>query len=133
MLRNKAKLSQICFEDALFAWRASPRADGTSPAFLLLGYSFRQPGLVELPRSLSNPLTEQRESRKLDAYNKRGGKAMRPAQLGDPVRVLDVRSNKWNLTGNIIKIQPSGASYEVQLPDGQVIVRGRRFLKLNSP
>ena len=63
----------------------------------------------------------------------KGGKQMHLAQVGNPVRLLDIRSNRWNMTGIITKIQPYGESYEIQLPDGQVLVRGRRLIKLNSP
>ena len=73
-LREKAKRSGITFEKALYAWTATPRADGASPAFLLLGYHPRLLGLPRLALPVPNPVVADREQRNVSLYDKRGGK-----------------------------------------------------------
>ena len=53
--------------------------------------------------------------------------------LGINDRVLIQSRDKlgrWDSSGVITTVMPSGDSYVVTLPDGQQLHRGRRFLKL---
>ena len=127
-LREKARRSGITFDKALYAWAATPRADGASPAFLLMGYHPRLLGLPRLALPPPHPTLQAREQRNISSYDKHGGKLLSYLECGDTVRLQD-KSGKWKNTAVVKSVLPSGNSYLLTLPDGQEVIRGRRLLK----
>ena len=130
-LLDKAKLSCTSFSSALAAWRATPRADGASPSFLLLGYQPRLPGLPTLPKQCPALAVAKREQRNSKLYADRGGQRLPLLSINDKVLIQSRdKLGRWDTSGVISAVMPSGDSYVVTLPDGQQIHRGRHFLKL---
>ena len=59
------------------------------------------------------------------------GHSLAPLQPGDRVHVQDTISKTWTIDGKIIRLRPSGRSYDVETPGG-TFARNRRFLGLAS-
>ena len=87
-LRDKAKRSNTSFEDVLFVWRATPSADGASPAFLLFGFHPRRPGLPHLKAHTDMARDEfalRREEKNTKDFLKKKGKHLNMLQVGDRI------------------------------------------------
>jgi hypothetical protein len=123
------------FDEALFAFRNTPRADGVSPAQMMFGR--RQRGLL--------PVTETslREHVKLEeaaAIRESGisGAAVRhdvrarelsKLKCGQRVVVQDPKTGKWDAFAVILGPHVSGHSYDIEFYDGRVSSRNRRLLR----
>ena len=110
---------------------ATPRADGASPAFLLFGFHPRRPGLPRLPTKgamTCDDIAGRREERNTKDFAKKSGKHLNMLQVGDRV-LLQSRTGTWDQEAVISSILPSGGSYTLTLPDGQLLTRGRCLLK----
>ena len=119
----------------LLELRNTPRADGKSPAEILLGRTLRSP----LPSHRRNfapqwnktirewdekrARTKQAVKRRYDKHAKR----LTPLQVQDEVRVQDPGSKKWTLCGTVVEARPN-RSYLVKLPSGRTLWRNRVFL-----
>ena len=124
------------FLDGLREWRNTPKAHGKSPAELMFGRSMRSvvPALSELYKMPDTPAKEEHKEK--DAEVKERIRAdfdakTRPLPkltVGSHVWIQDQRSKKWDTSGIVIKVGKR-RSYDVQIPNGRIWKRNRRFLK----
>ena len=115
--------------------RNTPRADGKSPAEILLGRPMRSH--VPMHRSLFAPkwnsqireleLKRAKTKAKVKENYDAKAKNLPKLKIGDEVRVQDPTSKKWSLTGTICEARPN-RSYMVKMPSGRLLWRNRRFL-----
>jgi len=122
-----------CKEDceaALLEWRATPRADGISPAEAFFGRKVRT--LLPEVRGIKKGTVGRLRS---EVTKERHDAAARPARyatirVGGRVRVWNVATASWDQTGVVLARRSSGKSYEVRL-DGRndVSPRARRHLR----
>ena len=128
------KLSQDYIK-GIIEMRNTPRADGKSPAEVLLGRPMRS--VVPMHRQHFAPawnkqireLELKRAKTKAKVKENYDAKARNLPKLkvGDEVRIQDHASKKWSLTGTICKVCPN-RSYMVKMPSGRLLWRNRRFL-----
>ena len=130
----KCSESKENFQAALSFWRNVPKESGFSPAALFFGRQ-QQTALPSLPqhhaeidRDTMNAVKQISRAKIMDAFNKRAKDA--PAlSVGENVLVQHPDSKLWCIKGYIKSIRPDGLSFEIELPTGQVIVRGRRLVQ----
>jgi hypothetical protein len=127
------------FEEALAAYRNTPRADGFSPAQLMLGRRMKGPlpvlqCLLEVDVknfSAGREAREKTQSQSMQQYDL-DKKEMRRLQKGDLVIVQCQHSKRWTKKATVISIRRSGHSYNLEDKDGFTFVRNRRFIKLRA-
>ena len=110
-LLTKSKLSQENFDNALGAWRNTPRADGLAPSDLLFGFRQRQPGRATLrkPEFIERGgFSLDKEERRKKEYSKRGGTPLVPLEAGSTVLVQS--PSGWTEKAVIDAVRPSGRS-----------------------
>ena len=118
------------FKLALLEWRNVPRADGTSPAQMFFGRRQRTslPGLDEAFEIIDMEEAERRSRISRDksrAYFDSSAKELSLLPPGEEVVVLNPKTNKWDLFGNINRMRSTKRSYEIELEDGRIILRNR--------
>ena len=108
--------SALSYREALFALRNTPLA-GTdiSPAQLFHGRVQRH----SLP-SVS--------FKALPSAPQEGVTRLKPFQVGDHVTIQNLLTGKWDDTGVILEVLPTGQTYMVRRQNGKEIKRNRRFL-----
>ena len=124
------------FAKGLLELRNTPRADGLSPAQILLGRPLRS--CVPAHKSAFQPTWhtmardyDKRHALKESAvhhYN-RQAKPLSQLNIGDHVRIQDHRSKRWELPGTVVSLEPH-RSYLIKTPSGRVYHRNRRFIRL---
>jgi hypothetical protein len=120
------------FEEALAAYRNTPRADGFSPAQLMLGRRMKGP-LPMLQCQLEmdmNNFSAGREAReKTQGQSARqydlDKREMKKLQKGDRVIVQCQHSKRWSKRATVVSIRRSGHSYNLEDEDGYIFVRNR--------
>ena len=123
------------FTLGLLELRNMPRADGLSPAEILMGRTLRS--TLPAHRKLYTPewnakIREWDLKHSLKAemakesYDSRS-KELTPLDIGYRVRIQDHATKKWTLTGTIVA-KKSNRCYYVRLPSGRVLWRNRRYL-----
>ena len=122
LLLQKSK-STSEFDLALVAWQNTPSANDTlSPAQKFYNRRPRNP-LFPSYSKLSSPVPPRGTERtRLPALS-----------LGDKVRLQNPLTKRWETEGVISAINPSGHSYDILMPDGDIFTRGRRLLKKILP
>ena len=108
--------SALAYREALFALRNTPLA-GTdnSPAQLFYGRVQRH----NLP-SVS--------FKSLPSAPQEGVTRLRPFKVGDTVSIQNLLTRKWDDSGVILEVLPTGQTYMVRRQNGKEIKRNRRFL-----
>ena len=142
----KSMVKKICpgrsincqeFWHALLEYRNTPKKDGLSPAQRLFGRPMRtalpvhpqvfRPILRKRIIEADKLATELRAKAK-KVYDK-GAKKLEELKIGDVVRVQHHVTKKWDLIGEITKIQPRLRSYLVKSETGRLYWRNRRYLR----
>ena len=109
-------VSSAAFREALFALRNTPLAGADlSPAQLFHGRAQRH----TLP-SLT--------FRSLPAAPQPGVTKLKPLNVGDSVSIQNLLTRRWDDTGVIQEVLPTGLTYMVRRQNGKVIKRNRKFL-----
>ena len=123
------------FSRAFSQWKATPRADGFSPAAMFLGRQPRTltpsiaPSSIDLDKAAkARRRTQEQEKDKHDEH----AKPLKPLNIGDFVRIRHPLTGQWNLKGRISAIRDSGKSYDIKLEDGTTTARNRRYLALTK-
>ena len=134
-------LDTDAFAEGLLELRNSPRADGRSPAQVLLGHPLRS--MVPAHHSsfarcwreradeCDKRAAEQRR-REAERYNA-SARSHRPLQLGQHVLMQDPRTGLWDGTGLISGISEQRRSFLIRTPSGRICWRNRRFLRPLRP
>jgi hypothetical protein len=127
------------FEEAMAAYRNTPRADGFSPAQLMLGRRMKGPLPMlqsQLEVEVSNFSAGREAREKTQAQSKKqydsDKKEMEKLKKGDSVIVQCQHSKRWTKKATVISIRRSGHSYNLEDEDGFTFVRNRRFIKLRA-
>ena len=112
--------SALAFREALFALRNTPLA-GTdnSPAQLYFGRVQRH----SLPSVTFKALPSAPQE---------GVTKLKPFQVGDTVSIQNLLTRKWDDSGVILQVLPTGQTYMVRRQNGKEIKRNRRFLNAIS-
>ena len=111
------------FQEALSFYRNVPNQSGYSPAELLFGRRQKLP--IPTLSEHHDPINIKVATANRDLLRERA-KNLSP---GDKVLVQDTDTRRWCCTGYITSVCPDNISFKIQLSTGQVILRGRRFLK----
>ena len=137
-LLNKSK-NDVEFRVNLFAFNCTPRSDNTkySPAELLFGRRVKS-HLPCIPRQLVGDTNQKiyadRIAKKARKYQKQGGAKLPDFSIGDKVRLQNTISRKWDQVGTITKQitvdDIPSKSYLVELPDGTVFRRNKKYIRL---
>ena len=122
------------FQEALSFYRNVPNASGYSPAELLFGRRQKLPiptlsehhDPINMKVAIAN--RDLLRERAKNNYNKHA-RSQTPLSIGDKVLIQDTDTHRWCYSGYIRSVRPDNISFEIELPTGQVIIRGRRFLK----
>ena len=122
------------FPAALVAFRNTPRADGVSPAQLMMGrrLNIGLPVLEEslLPSPYQLAAHEQKKAVTLKGrknYDARA-KSMPAFKPGDRVYVQHPQTKRWSMKAEVIALRGEH-TYELACPEGQRLTRNRRFLR----
>ncbi|CAB4046294.1 Hypothetical predicted protein, partial [Paramuricea clavata] len=105
-------------------WRNFPKANGISPAQLLIGR--KQRGLlptVEVDNKKRDRVTND------VTQNRSRSRCLCPLQIGDEVRIQNAITKKWDELGIITSKRNNGRSFWIKTKNGWQILRNRRFLK----
>ena len=134
-------LDTDAFAEGLLELRNCPRADGRSPAQVLLGHPLRSTVPAhhssfakcwrERAASYDRRAAELRR-KEADHYDV-SAKEHRPLRLGQHVLLQDQRTGLWDCTGIISGISQNHRSFLVRTPSGRVYWRNRRFLRPLRP
>ena len=118
------------FRVAHLAWRSTPRPDGFSPAFGFFGRHIRTttPDIRDPALSFSADFAVARSNTREKSAADNPGHALRPLQEGERVLIQDTVSGTWTVDGTVVRLRPSGRSYDVSTSGG-VFARNRRFLR----
>ena len=122
------------FRASLLEWRNVPRSGGFSPAQLMFGRAQKisMPALPEAYRAIDGEAAvRDRESRDYamkKSFDKNAA-ILPKMNVGDSVVMQDVTSKKWTREGRIKDIVGRGNSHMIELPDGGILRRNRRFLR----
>ena len=121
-------LDTDAFAEGLLELRNAPRADGRSPAQILLGHPLRSriPAhqrsfakcWLERADEIDRQVTEQRR-KEAERYNS-SARSHRPLQLGQHVLMQDHRTGLWDCTGIISGISKERRSFLVRTPSGRI-------------
>ena len=129
-------ISCEAFQRGLLEWRNTPKAHGKSPAELLYGCQMRSivPSLeVNLnppwKANIEKKIAELQE--KSERYYNIGARDLPELSVGDRVRVQDRASKRWIEKG-VIARKGQNRDYYVELLNGRMRWRNRRFLRLMS-
>ncbi len=129
MLLQKTNETGEGFYTALAAWRRTPRADGASPAQLLLGRRPRGnlPALPEASVDTEPIISARREARAGGGVDEEEEHEFAD---GDKVVAQDPHDKKWKHYGTVVGAREGGKSYWVAF-DGErgSKLRHRRFLR----
>ena len=144
-VKNTKGLLKKCLEtkenyhDALFLFRATPRSDGDfSPADLFFGRRVRIP-LPSFKREKGYDWDVLRKARHNETkqqrhgYNLRNRTHLSPLSVGDSIVMQDIQTKRWDKGGEVIKVLPSGYSYEIRGEKGGHYVRNRRYIRPAGP
>ena len=121
----------------LAAYRNAPRADGYSPAELMLGRKMK----LEVPLPMlqihfepnGELFKEGREKRealrqKVNEAPDEKAKDLTPLKEGQ-MCVIEEDKDRWSKIVKVLTIRDSGRSYEVQSENGRIYLRNRRLIK----
>jgi hypothetical protein len=125
------------YEEAIAAYRNTPRADGYSPAQMMLGRRMKG-GLPMLREHLminSNNFVAGKEERdktlkKTIAKYDENKIKLEKLEEGQKVIVQCQHTKKWNKYATVISVRRSGHSYNLEDDDGFSFIRNRRFIKI---
>ena len=129
-------ISCEAFQRGLLEWRNTPKAHGKSPAELLYGCQLRSV-VPSLERNLSPPWKADIEKKiaelqaKSERYYNIGARDLPELSVGDRVRFQDRASKRWIEKG-VIARKGKNRDYYVELVNGRMRWRNRRFLRLMS-
>jgi hypothetical protein len=134
---ESGNINLVKLRKAIMEWRNTPRSEGISPAQYVFGRRQRTsiPILPDGYKRISENEIQKGEKRReksdetIKQYHDQGSHLLPSFEVGDVVRVQDQRSKKWDRTGKVVDVRPGGRSYFVELLDGKVILRNRRYLK----
>ena len=123
------------FKLGLLEWRNTPNKTGKSPAQIMFGR----------PQRTLIPIHEAKFSEKVDLENVRESKSSLSKkskmyydsntkshpelEVGDKVMVQDKVSGKWSGRGIILKARKQNRSYEIEMANGRITSRNRRFIR----
>jgi hypothetical protein len=133
-LAAKCKETGENFSAALYMLRNTPRADGYSPAQMMFGRRQRTAlptlpvhhDIIDFPSAeQSRDITAQKQLQYKNAHSTEHT----PLKVGDGVSIQDVFTSKWVQQGKIVGVRPSGQSFDVELDNGKILHRNRRFLR----
>lgn len=126
-LLKKTTTAREDFGAALAAWRRTPRADGVSPAHLFFGRRPRGnlPTLPDLPELDLEAVLEERRAQGEKGEERKD----HHFRAGDRVVIQDANSNKWIHFGKIVEEREHGDSFYVEMEEGGVKLRHRRYLR----
>ena len=113
-----AEGSRDTFKERLAELNRQPRADGTVPADRFNGRAVRGKHVRALPPV--KPKT---------ADKKKTGRDLKMFDVGDRVRVQNQKTKVWDKQAHVVSIHEEGRSYVLQLDDGRIFRRNRRFLR----
>jgi hypothetical protein len=130
-VKNVKYLLQKCdanwskFQDALLEWRNTPRADGVSPAQMMVGRRQR----TSLP--LVPECYKQVESKTRQGQSKEKSCPHTYTELLPGMRVIvqNIKSKRWDTYGTISSKRATGRSYYVEDDEGVVLLRNGKFLR----
>jgi len=133
-LLGKCRDSGEDFPLALATWRNTPRADGYSPAQMLIGrrQRTRLPTLPQQHLPIVQADAQAARQRTLaDAKTRHDEHSapLTPLEIGTTVRVQDPKSKRWTETGTVQSMRDTGRSYIILMPNGNSLLRNRIFLK----
>ena len=122
------------FHDALQMWRCFPKKSSFSPAEVFFGR--RQRSLLPALQLHHQPIPLSEASAKhahfcnlmLAAHDNRANRLPSFA-VDQRVLVQHPDTKQWSLKGVVNSIRPDGISFVIQLPSGQLIIRGRRLIR----
>jgi len=133
---STGSLDTDAFREGLLEWRNTPRQHGRSPAQIVFGRPLRS--IIPTHRRAFAPEWQPKEEEWMDAaaanqekiiewYNSRT-RELPPLQIGQRVRLQDPVAKDWQNTGIIISVGRR-RDYRVQLPNGKIYWRNRRFIR----
>ncbi len=126
------KTEDEAFLRGLLEFRNTPRADGRSPNQIVFGHPTRS--MVPAHKTslekeeLVNQRTEELREKRKEHYDQRAH-ALPDLKVGDTVRLQDPIHKRWKEQGHITETGPN-RDYKVELPNGKIRWRNRRFLRL---
>ena len=120
-------------DDALLAWRNTPRADGTSPAQMMFGFTqnFGQPFKTKplfVDRKTIAASRLSTEQQNAERYNARS-KTLEKLEVGDHVEIQDPKTQQWTSSGTITETRPDDRSYQVASDHQKLGLRNRKHLR----
>ena len=123
------------FRFALRNENAIPRSTSFSPAQLF----FQRNIITNIPQlpwkfkpkdySIGQKLKRENLLESFSRINKPNQKNLSVLQVDDPVMIQDHQSKKWLKSGKVVKVRSNKKSYYVELDDGTMLLRNRRFLR----
>ena len=135
-LIEKCEAEREDISSALLEWRNTPRADGYSPAQAFFGRRLRTslPSLDTASSFDPSLFVAARTASREDARRRHDEHARPLHDLlpGDRVVVQDHQSNRWEDCGEVVREHENGRSFDIELEDGSVLRRNRRFLRAIS-
>ncbi|TRY77164.1 hypothetical protein TCAL_15990 [Tigriopus californicus] len=125
------------FRQMLREFRNTPNVSGFSPAHWI----FNRPQRTCLPAHpiiyarVSDDQYEEAKRRKSEQYAKRVTWAdkqshdLSPLSVGDEVLIQNTRTSRWDSKGRVLSSLRNNRSYKIELDDGRLFYRNRRYLK----
>jgi hypothetical protein len=127
------------YEEALAAYRNTPRADGFSPAQLMLGRRMKGhlPMTIEQLKVKSDNFNVGRKEREKTLTKTKIKYDKNKVQLeklkeGQKVIVQCQHTKKWTKPATVVSIRRSGHSYNLEDEDGFMCIRNRKFIRVRS-
>ena len=137
----KCERTKMSLEDEVIHFRTTPRADGVSPAQLMLGRNMRtRDSIITMHSSLipeGESWRKQAHARsgwlntKRAQYNEHAQKADHLTE-GEHVRVVNKDNSRWDIVAEVIKKNTDRNSYILQTPEGKLLTRNRKFIRRST-
>ena len=122
------------FFDRLRHFRNTPRADGFSPAQMLVGRRLKTELPVH-PQAYAPINTEEAELRRqltrdrAKDHHDRTARSLPHLSVGSKVIVQNARTSLWDKYAIVVSSHQGGRSYLVRLPNGRLYYRNRLYLR----
>ena len=104
-----------------------------SPAYGFFGRNPRTalPDIRDPTLTFTPDFAVSRSNTRAKSVENSSGHTLPPLVPGDRVHIQDSTSGTWTIDGKILRLRPSGRSYDVETSGG-VFARNRCFLRLSS-